>query len=105
MVSTQLIILNYPVILSHQCSTTTSLETYPLYLGSWLDNPNEILWLVSERKSETFYLRSDEKIETLSIPVIECFSYVWEKYLSPFKVKEKLNIAKKKKKRRKIFQR
>ena len=44
-----------------------------------MDNPNEILWPVSERKSETFYLRSDEKIETLSIPVNECFSYVWGK--------------------------
>ena len=31
MLSTQLIILNYPVILSHQCSTTVSLETNPLY--------------------------------------------------------------------------
>ena len=29
MLSTQLIILNYPVILSHQRSTTVSLETYP----------------------------------------------------------------------------
>ena len=27
----QLIILNYPAILSHQGSTTVSLETYPLY--------------------------------------------------------------------------
>ena len=27
----QLIRLNYPVIPSHQCSTTVSLETYPLY--------------------------------------------------------------------------
>ena len=27
--STQLITLNYPVILSHQCSTTVSLETCP----------------------------------------------------------------------------
>ena len=31
MLSTQLIILNYPFILSHQCSTTVSLETYSLY--------------------------------------------------------------------------
>ena len=31
MFSTQLIILNYPVTLSHQRSTTVSLETYPLY--------------------------------------------------------------------------
>ena len=44
-----------------------------------MNNPNEILWLVSERKSKTFYLISDEKIETLSIPVIECLSYVWGK--------------------------
>ena len=29
MLSTQLIILNYPVILSHQPSTTVSLEIYP----------------------------------------------------------------------------
>ena len=29
--STQLILLNYPVILSHRCNTTVSLETYPLY--------------------------------------------------------------------------
>ena len=29
--STQLIILNYLAILSHQRSTTVSLETYPLY--------------------------------------------------------------------------
>ena len=29
--STQLIIPNYPVILSHWCSTTVSLETYPLF--------------------------------------------------------------------------
>ena len=29
--TTQLIILNYPCILSHQGSTTVSLETYPLY--------------------------------------------------------------------------
>ena len=28
--STQLIILNYPVILSHRSTTTVSLETYPL---------------------------------------------------------------------------
>ena len=28
--STQLIILNYPVILFHQSTTTVSLETYPL---------------------------------------------------------------------------
>ena len=31
MLSTQLIILNYLVVLSHQRSTTVSLETYPLY--------------------------------------------------------------------------
>ena len=31
MLSTQLIILNYPVILSHRRSTTVSLETYPLF--------------------------------------------------------------------------
>ena len=31
MLSTQLIILNYPVVLSHKHSTTVSLETYPLY--------------------------------------------------------------------------
>ena len=31
MLLTQLIILNYPVVLSHQHSTTVSLETYPLY--------------------------------------------------------------------------
>ena len=37
MLSTQLIIQNYPVILSHQCSTTVSLETYPLSpKGRWL---------------------------------------------------------------------
>ena len=29
MLSTQLIIPNYPVILSHWCSTTVSVETYP----------------------------------------------------------------------------
>ena len=29
MLSTHLIILNYPVILSHQLSTTVCLETYP----------------------------------------------------------------------------
>ena len=29
--STQLIILNYPVILSHRCSTKVSSEIYPLY--------------------------------------------------------------------------
>ena len=29
--TTQLIILNNPAILSHQGSTTASLETYPLY--------------------------------------------------------------------------
>ena len=29
--TTQLIILTYPAILSHQGSTTVSLETYPLY--------------------------------------------------------------------------
>ena len=29
------IILNYPVILSYQCSTTVSLETYPLYSFSF----------------------------------------------------------------------
>ena len=35
MLSNQLIIPNYMVILSHQHSTTVSLETYPLYsLGS-----------------------------------------------------------------------
>ena len=33
MPSTQLIILNYPIILSHWLSTTVSLETYPL--SSW----------------------------------------------------------------------
>ena len=32
--STQSKILNYPVILSHWCSTTFSLEIYPLYLHS-----------------------------------------------------------------------
>ena len=31
MLSTQLMILNYPIILSHWHSTTVSLETYPLY--------------------------------------------------------------------------
>ena len=31
--STQLIISNYPVILSHWCSTTLSLETYPFILN------------------------------------------------------------------------
>ena len=31
MQSTHLIIFNYPVILSHPCSTTVSLETLPLY--------------------------------------------------------------------------
>ena len=35
--STQLTTLNYPVILSHQHSTTVSLETYPLYLRSRLN--------------------------------------------------------------------
>ena len=30
-ISTQLTILNYPVILSHRRSTTVSLETYPFY--------------------------------------------------------------------------
>ena len=30
MLSTDLIILNYPVILCHWCSTTVALETYPL---------------------------------------------------------------------------
>ena len=32
MLSTQLIILNYPFILFHRRSTTVSLETYPLYI-------------------------------------------------------------------------
>ena len=32
--STQLIIQNYPVIFSHWCSTSVSIETYPLYLHS-----------------------------------------------------------------------
>ena len=32
MLSTQLIKQNYPVILSQQCSTMVSLETYPLFL-------------------------------------------------------------------------
>ena len=31
MLSTQLIILNYPLILSHRCTTTVSLETCPLF--------------------------------------------------------------------------
>ena len=35
--STQLTTLNYPVIFSHQHSTTVSLETYPLYLRSRLN--------------------------------------------------------------------
>ena len=39
--STQLIILNYPVILSYQCSTIVSLETYPLYL--WLINWHRLI--------------------------------------------------------------
>ena len=35
--STQVIILNYPVIISHQCSTIVSLETYPLLFSYlWL---------------------------------------------------------------------
>ena len=37
MLSTQLIILYYSVVLSNQCSTTVSLETYPLSTkGRWL---------------------------------------------------------------------
>ena len=42
---TQLIV-NYPVILSYQCRTTVSLETYPLYLFSILgkDLNSVLLW-------------------------------------------------------------
>ena len=37
--STQLITLNYPVILSHRRSTTVSSETYPLY-SFWCSSPS-----------------------------------------------------------------
>ena len=39
--STQLIKQNYPVILSQQCSTTVSLETYPLFYLSF------VMWICS----------------------------------------------------------
>ena len=44
MFSTLLIILNYPVILSHRRSTTVSLETYPLYPLS-LKQVEQLGWL------------------------------------------------------------
>ena len=47
--STQLIILNYPIILSHRRSTTVSLETYPLYsycpLPIWRQESGFTDWL------------------------------------------------------------
>ena len=47
--STQLIILNYPIILSHRRSTTVSLETYPLYsycpLPIWSQESGFTDWL------------------------------------------------------------
>ena len=46
--STQSIILNYPVILSHWCSTTVSLQTYPFYyykcslVSNFLDGESKV---------------------------------------------------------------
>ena len=50
--STQLITLNYPVLLFHWRSTTVSLETYPLYKRS-----SCIRWLVYRAWCETVRLR------------------------------------------------
>ena len=56
MLSTQLIILNYPVILSHWCNTTVSLETFPLYSQEKLSLIYQVTWGKNISLSENLYI-------------------------------------------------
>ena len=59
MLSTQLMILNYPIILSHWHSTTVSLETYPLYYWTVAQLHAIDLWRVTWKWNNFFPLSND----------------------------------------------
>ena len=64
--STQLIIPNYPVILSHRRNTTVSLETYPLHSFTKLVDCTFVVTLLSKRPQhfdhpfESYFRLSDD---------------------------------------------
>ena len=95
--STQLIIINYPVILSHRRGTTVSLETYPLYAYV-----NLVICLrkvlIARKMRKTCSRRSQKELQLL-----ECFkNFLGVSYLDkcsadvwttpPFRVGDRLHI-------------
>ena len=78
---TQLIILNYPVILSHRRSTTVSLETYPLYISFVFDFSQVVPMLewdlrcypedIADKTNQYTALRTNAAYQGLKHPVKE----------------------------------